>query len=179
MLRSSGLAMALFINIIIIMLWHFLSYIISEHIGSKHADYRKFPYRAREFEARGDFYKENFAIDSWYTYLPTEYNRLGTTPEKLRELDALVLKERLGGVCRSELWAVINCFYIVCAAILDAPYLAFILGMLVILFNLPFIISARYCRCLILNEIVAKRRELEKQALLAEQSPNVFDLGIF
>ena len=179
MLRSSSLPMALFINFLIIMLWHFLSYIISSTIGSKYVDYRKFPYRAKDFEAKGEFYKENFDIDSWYRYLPTKYNRLSTTPEKLKKLDSLELKERLTVVCRSELWAGINCFYFVCAAILDVPYLAFILGMLAILLNIPFIISARYCRCMILNEIVSKRQELEQQAIRAEQTPNVFDLDIF
>ena len=179
MLRSSSFFMALFINILIIGLWHFLSYIIASAIGSKHVDYRKFPYRAKEFENRGEFYRENFNIDLWYKRLPTDYNRKENTPEALSALDPLVLKERLAVVCRSELWAIMNCFYIVCAMILDTPYLAFILGTLVILFNLPFILSARYFRCMILNEIVNKRKALEKQAQLAEQSPNVFDLGLF
>ena len=52
MLRSSGFGISLFINIIIICLWHFLSYIISGHIGSKRVDYRRFPYRAKEFEKK-------------------------------------------------------------------------------------------------------------------------------
>ena len=81
--------------------------------------------------------------------------------------------------CRGELWAVINCFYIVGAAVLDAPYLAFILGMIVILLNLPFVMGNRYCRFLILNDLVEKRRELERQSMLAEKSPNVFDLDLF
>ncbi len=178
MLHNSSLPMALFINLLIIALWHFLSYIISGGIGSKYVDYRKFPYRATETEAKGEFYKENFKIDSWYKFLPTKYNTLGTTPNKLKKLDSLELKERLTVVCRSGLCAGLNCLYIICAVILDAPYLAFILGMIVILVNLPFIISARYCRCLILNEIVAKRKALEQQALRAEQTPNVFDLDI-
>ena len=178
MLRSSSLGIVLFINFLIICLWLFLSRFIGRHIGSKHVDYRKFPYRAREFEKRGDFYKENFDIDSWYTYLPTEYNRLGSTPAQLEKLDTLALKERLPVVCRSELFALINCFYIVCAAVLDAAHVAFILGMLVILAQIPLILSARYCRCLILNEIVNKRRELERQSILADRTPNVFDLDL-
>ncbi len=178
-LRSSGLGISLFINIIIICLWYFLSYVISGHIGSKHTDYRKFPYRIKGFEKRGGFYTDNFAIDSWYRLLPTKYNRIGITPNKLKREDSLTIKEYLGVTCRSELWALINCFYIVCAAILDAPYLAFILGMLVILANLPFIAGSRYCRCLILNELVSKRKELEKQSKLAFETPNVFELDIF
>ena len=179
MLRSSGLGISLFINVIIICLWHFLSYWIARLIGTKYVDYRKKPYRARDFERRGEFYTEYFAIESWYRLLPTKYNKIGITPEQLAERDALVLKEQLAMLCRSELSPLINCFYIVCAAILDAPYLAFILGMLVILCNLPFIASARYCRCLVLNEIVNKRKELEKQSILAEETPNVYDLNIF
>ena len=176
MLRSSGFCISLFINIIIICLWHFLSYIISGHIGSKRVDYRRFPYRAKEFEKKGEFYVENFLIDSWYSFLPTKYNRIGITERKLSREESLTVREYLGVTCRCELCALMNCFYIVCACILDAPYLAFILGMLVILANFPFIISARYCRCLILNELANKRRELEKQKLLADRTPNVFDL---
>jgi hypothetical protein len=50
--------------------------------------------------------------------------------------------------------------------------------MLVILAQIPLILSARYCRCLILNEIVNKRRELERQSILADRTPNVFDLDL-
>lgn len=179
MLRSSGLGISLFINIIIICLWLFLSYSIAKHAATKRVDYKKFPYRILNKEAKGDFYEENFRISTWYSLLPTSYNRIGITAEKLRDDDALVCKEHLVTTCRSELFAVLNCFYIVCAAILDAPYLAFILGSLMILGNLPFIAGARYCRCLILNELVRKRSELKKQAMLADSTPNVFELNIF
>lgn len=179
MLRNSNFGIALFINILMIFLWISLSGVISRFIGTKRVDYRKFPFRSKDFERKGEFYTENFASDKWYSLLPTTYNRLGSTEEDIRKLETPALKERLTVVCRSELWALLNCFYIVCAAIFDAPYLAFILGMIIILAQIPFIIAARYFRCLILNEIVRKRRELEEQSLLAERSPNVFDLNLF
>ena len=178
-LRNSGFGISLLINIIIICLWVFLSNVIAGHIGPKHVDYRKFPFRIGDFEKHGKFYTENFDIESWYQFLPAKYNRIGITESRLRKKDSLTVKEYLGVTCRCELWALINCFYIVCAAILDAPYLAFILGMLVILANLPFIAASRYCRCLILNELVRKRKELEQQSIRAVESPNVFDLDLF
>ena len=179
MLKNSGFGISLFINIIIICLWLFISNVIARHIGAKHADYRKIPFSIMEFERDGEFYVENFAIGNWYRALPTKYNRIGITENRLKKAEPLTLKEYLTVTCRSELWALINCFYIVCAAILDAPYLAFILGMIVILANLPFIAAARYSRCLILNELARKRKELEQQSIRAVESPNVFDLDLF
>ena len=179
MLSSSGFGISLFINIVIICLWHFLSSIISRHVSSKRADYKKGMYHAKKWERKGEFYTENFRIDLWYSFLPTKFNRLGITQSKLQSEDALTIKEYLGVTCRSELCAVINCFYVVCACILDAPYMAFILGSLVVMFNIPFIFSARYVRLMILNELIRKRRELEQQTRRVENSPNVFDLNLF
>lgn len=179
MLRSSGFGIALFINIIMICLWHFLSYIISRHIGSRRVDYRRFPYRTRDIERNGEFYVEYFAIDSWYRLLPSRLNQTAITPRRLRRQDALTVKEYLQKTCRCELCSILNCFYIVWASVMDAPYMAFILGMIVILINLPFIAASRYCRCLIHNELELKRKELEEQGRLAEQTPNVFELDIF
>ena len=179
MLRESGLGISLFINVIIICLWVFISYLIAGHVAPRHADYRKYPYIIRTREKKGSFYTESFRIQDWYGILPSKLNRSRITKDHLFGLDALKLKELLAVTCRCELCAVLNCFYIICAALLDAPYLAFILGSVVILASLPFIAASRYCRCLILNELMRQREELKKQTIRAERSPNVFDLGIF
>ncbi len=78
-LRNSGFGISLLINIIIICLWVFLSNVIAGHIGPKHVDYRKFPFRIGDFEKHGKFYTENFDIESWYQFLPAKYNRIGIT----------------------------------------------------------------------------------------------------
>ncbi len=172
MLRHSTFGMALFINILIICLWHFISYIISGNIKPQRVDYKQKPYKISKLEQKGNFYIENFFIDKWYMLLPTSYNSVGIDVESVKSIDTLTLKSYLTLTCRSELFSRINFLYIICACVLDAPYLAFILGIFVILINLPFFASSRYCRCIILNELLSRRNELNKK----DNSISVFDI---
>lgn len=179
MLRDSGLGILLFINLLMAFLWVMISFFFSGHTKAKRVNYKMFPYRIKNFERRGFFYVENFYIDRWYSLLPTAYNRIGITRESLKKDDELVLKERLTVTCRCELFALINCLYIIGAAIIDPPYLAFILGMVMMLANFPFAAASRYCRCLVLDELLERRKALKEQSIIAEKSLNVFDLNVF
>ncbi len=179
LLKDSSVGMTIIINILIVCLWSFLSFIISKHIGKKHVNYRKFPYRAYKFERKGRFYAENFDIDAWYGLLPIKYNRENINSMKIEKADILTLKNYLTFTCRSELCILINCLYLPFAFLFNAPYMGFILGILVVMFNLPFLAANRYVRFFLLNEFVKKRKEREIMDYIVENNPDKYDLEQF
>lgn len=179
MLRGIGIGMAIVINIIIIFLWHFLSYILASTVGQKYVNYRKRPYRAWKFERYGNFYIENFDIESWYMLIPIQINRDNVTRKTLEEADFIKLKTYLLYTCRSELCCMLNCLYFLFSVIVNVPYLGFIFGVIVILFNLPFIFANRYSRLVILKEFAKKRKQREILEYIEENNPDKYDLDSF
>lgn len=171
--------MAIIINILIICLWSFLSFILSRHIGQKYVSYRKFPYRAHKFERRGRFYTENFDIDAWYGLLPIKYNREEINSQKIEKADIPTLKTYLTYTCRSEMCILLNCLYCLFSFIINIPYLGFIIGVLVVIVNLPFLAANRYVRFFLLNEFVKKRKERQILDYIEENNPDKYDLDNF
>ena len=179
MLKHSSFGMALIINVLIICLWDFISYIICKNIGFKHVDYRKFPFRVYKFERKGNFYRENFAVEKWYKFVPIRYNLDNINAKKIENADIPRLKKYLTATCRSELCSITNCLYFFFAITANLPYLGFILGILAVLFNIPFIFANRYVRFFLLNEMVKKRKQKEILEYIQENNPNKYDLDSF
>lgn len=171
--------MAVVINILIICLWDFLSYILSKNIGQKHVNYRKFPFRAYKFEHKGKFYTDNFIINSWYKYIPIKYNLEGINAKKISQADIPKLKTYLTYTCRSEFCSIVNCLYFLFAVTMNVPYLGFIIGVIAVAINVPFIFANRYVRFFLLNEFVKKRREREILDYIEENNPDKYDLDNF
>ncbi len=179
MLKNISLGMAILINVLIICLWDFLSYILSRNIGQKHVNYRNFPYRAYKYEHKGKFYTENFDIDKWYKLLPIKYNRLGLNSKKISEADIPKLKTYLTYTCRSEFCNIVNCLYFLFAITMNIPYLGFIIGVIAVTINIPFILANRYVRFFLLNEFVKKRKERQILDYIEENNPDKYDLDNF
>ncbi len=179
MLKNISLGMTIIINIIIICLWDFLSYILSRNIGQKHVNYRKFPYRAYKYEQKGKFYTENFDIEKWYKFLPIKYNLLGLNSKKISEADIPKLKTYLTYTCRSEFCNIVNCLYFLFAITMNIPYLGFIIGVIAVIINIPFILANRYVRFFLLNECVKKRKERQILDYIEENNPDKYDLDNF
>ena len=171
--------MAVIINILIICLWDFLSYILSKNIGRKHVNYRKFPFRAYKFERKGNFYRENFIIDSWYKYIPIKYNIIGINKKIIAQADFPKLKSYITVTCRSEFCNIVNCLYFLFAISFNLPYLGFIAGVIAVTINLPFIMANRYVRFFLLDEFVKKRKEREILEYIEENNPTKYDLDNF
>ncbi|MBQ1388836.1 MAG: hypothetical protein IIY78_04325 [Clostridia bacterium] len=176
MLKSSGFGIALFINIIIVVLWNFLSYFISTLLPKKYIHDSRPPFRIRDFEHQGKFYEENFACDKWYRSLPGRPIRWRLKDNMFERKTIPDLQKMVLATCRIELWSMLNCTYFLCAWILDAAYLAFILSSIVFIANIPYIICSRYARCMILNAMVGKRREQAKKAKEKKDTPNFMDM---
>ena len=179
LLKSISLGMAVIINILIICLWDFLSYILSKNIGQKHVNYRKFPFRAYKFERKGNFYQENFNINSWYKYIPIKYNTIGINKKTISQADIPKLKSYITVTCRSEFCNIVNCLYFIFSVFTNIPYFGFISGVIAVTINLPFILANRYVRFILLNEVVKKRREREILEYIEENNPTKYDLDNF
>lgn len=179
MLKESSIGMSIIINILIICLWHFLTYIISGAVGLKHVNYRKFPYRIHKFEKMGKFYRENFDIEAWYRLLPIKYNNEGIDARAIEDADIPTVKNYITYTCRSEMCSLLNSLYLVFAMFIDVAYLGFIIGVIVILCNLPFIAANRYARCGLLKEFAKKRKQREILEYIEENNPDKYDLDSF
>ena len=171
MLKSSTLGMALIINILMICLWVFASFVIARTVKQKHVDYRKFPYRVYGWEKRGNFYSDNFDVGAWYGVLPIKFNRDGIDYKKIENADIDKLKKYITVTCRSELFDILNCMYFIFAVMINVPYLGFIIGSIVVIVNIPFIIANRFARFILLNEMVRKRRAIEIDKYIASNNP--------
>lgn len=170
MLKSSTLGMALIINILMICLWVFASFVIARTVKLKHVDYRKFPYRIYGWEKRGNFYSDNFDVGAWYGVLPIKFNRDGIDYKKIENADIDKLKKYISITCRSELFNILNCMYFIFAVIINVPYLGFIIGSIVFIINIPFMIANRFARIILLNELVRKRRAIEIDRYIASNN---------
>lgn len=179
MLKESSLGMAIIINILIICLWNFLAYILSGAVGRKHVNYRKFPYRLHKFERKGKFYTENFDIEAWYRLLPIKYNSEVIDAKAIEDADIPTVKNFITLTCRSEMCSLLNCLYIIFAMFMDTAYLGFIIGVLIILCNLPFISANRYARSGLLKAFADKRRQREILEYIEENNPDKYDLDSF
>lgn len=170
MLKSSTLGMALIINILIICLWVFFSFVIASLVSTKRVDYRKFPYRVYNWEKRGRFYSDNFDAGAWYGVLPIKFNRDNIDYKTIEGADIPKLKRFITLTCRSELFNILNCMFFLLAVIINIPYLGFIIGSLVIIANIPFIIANRFARFILLNELVRKRSAQEIERYIASNN---------
>lgn len=179
MLKGISLGMAVVINIIIICLWHLVSFILTTYIGQKHLNYRSFPFRFFKFEKYGKFYTENFDIDGWYTLIPVKINREGVTCKDIEEAEITDLKQYIIYTCRSELCCLLNCLYLVFSLIVNDPHIGFIVGVLVVFGNLPFIAVNRYYRSVIVKELSKKRKQREIIEYIEENNPDKYDLDSF
>lgn len=179
MLGNVSLGMAIITNIIIIFLWHFLSYLLTSMVGQKYVDYRRFPYRAFKFEKYGRFYNENFDIDSWFMIIPIKINSENISASGLERADIPKIKKFLTYTCRSELCYIINCLYFILSIIINIPYLAFIIGIIVVLGNMPFLVANRYVRFILLNTLAKKRKQREIIEYIEENNPDKYDLDSF
>lgn len=179
MLRDISPGMAIIINILILCLWHFLSYILSSFIGQKHLDYRKRPFRGYKFERYGKFYTENFDIESWYMILPIKVNSEHITVKTLEKSEFSQLKTFLTYTCRSEMCCIINCLYSIFALAANIPHIGFIFAFIIVFANIPFIMSNRYFRFLILKEFAKKRKQREIIEYIEENNPDKYDLDSF
>lgn len=179
MLKTSTFGMALIINILMICLWHFASFILSRSVTLKNVDYRKFPYRAYNWERRGSFYSDNFDVGAWYGALPIKYNRDGIDYRKIESADIPKLKSYITVTCRSELCSIINCLYFFFALMINVPYLGFIIGIIVVIMNLPFIMANRFARFILLNEFLRKRKAHEIDKYISENNSGDYRLSDF
>ena len=62
---------------------------------------------------------------------------------------------------------------------MNVPYLGFIIGVIAVAINVPFIFANRYVRFFLLNEFVKKRREREILDYIEENNPDKYDLDNF
>ena len=170
MLKSSTFGMALIINILIICLWVFVSFVIARSVSAKRVDYRRFPYRVYNWEKKGSFYTDNFDVGAWYGVLPIKFNRDGIDYKTIESADISKLKRYITITCRSELFNILNCSYFIFAVIINVTYLGFIFGSIVVIANIPFIIANRFARFVLLNKMVSKRREQEIESYIASKN---------
>ena len=62
---------------------------------------------------------------------------------------------------------------------MNIPYLGFIIGVIAVTINIPFILANRYVRFFLLNEFVKKRKERQILDYIEENNPDKYDLDNF
>ncbi len=171
--------MTVIINIIIILLWHLVANLLVSNMGAKFLNYKAVPFKMRKYENYGAYYEENFYIDRWCKLLPVKLNTENVTADDIEQADVIRLKQYMTTTCRSEFCGIINSLCAVLVLFINAPHIGFIIAVLVVLGNLPFIFANRYIRLGILKKYNEKLKQREIRDYIELNNPDKYDLDTF
>lgn len=146
MLKDCSLTDIFLGNLIYIALWHLLCFIFCISIDTSFFDENKKYYKACNFEKYGKFYADKFKIKIWKDILPQHIGKGGFSKKHLRSTSKEYIDYFIMETCRGEWDHRMNCLYFIVSFSVNSILPGFVFSVLVILFNIPFIIIQRYNR---------------------------------
>lgn len=163
MLRGQPVLAALIINLILGTVWHYTSFLICVFRKTSSFSPDKKIYRPHKWERGGKFYSDVFKINKWKDILPQHIGRHGFSKEHLTDLSPEYVDEFIMETCRGEWNHRMNCLFGVVLFLINSFFTAFILTLLLLLGNLPFIFIQRYNRMRLqkLKATLLKKARLE------------------
>ena len=146
MLREQSVFGILFINIIIIAIWHFAVFMFCILIDPRFFNADKKMYSPRKWERSGRFYSRILKIKLWKDMVPQYRGKNGFSKDHLDGISVEYLDEFIMETCRGEWNHTVNCALCLILMLLDPPPVSLIFAFLVFIGNLPFKLIQRYNR---------------------------------
>lgn len=147
MLRDSGFMYVFFINLLYILLWHLICFILCISIKTSFFDENKRFYKIFDFEKDGRIYTDKLKIKKWKDLLPQYIGKKGFSKRHITSVSEEYIDYFIMETCRGEWDHRMNCLYFIISFIINPFFVGLFFSFSVILINLPFIIIQRYNRC--------------------------------
>ena len=166
-MREASIWTILFVNVILAAVWHFMMFIACLKVKLSRFDPKLRFYQAKAWEKNGRWYSKYLKINAWKDHLPQHTGKDGFTKEHitLSYLDRFIME-----TCRGE-WDHWMCsLYMIVSLIINPFWIGLLLGILVLVGNLPFIAIQRYNRFRLQT---LRKRMLREQERIASHSGEV------
>ena len=170
-MRGASIWIILLVNIILAVIWHFLMFFACLKVKLSRFDPNLRFYQAKPWEKNGRWYSKYLKINVWKDHLPQHTGKDGFTKEHMESHITLSYLDRfIMETCRGEWDHWMCCLYAIISLIINPFWIGLILGILVLLGNLPFIAIQRYNRFRLQT---LRKRLLREQARMASSSDGV------
>lgn len=145
-LRSYTLSYIIFANILFMLLWHMLCFILCITCSPSVYSQDKKMFKPRKWERNGKWYEDKLHIKKWKDRLPQHIGKNGFSKQHFTSLSSEYIETFIKETCRAEWDHTISCIYIMITFIISPVTIAFIFSLLTMLANVPFLIIQRYNR---------------------------------
>lgn len=145
-LRSYTFSNIMFINTVLILLWHILCFILCVTCNpSVYASSKKI-FKPRKWEKNGKWYEDKLRIKKWKDHLPQHIGKGGFSKQHFTSLSLEYIDTFIKETCRAEWDHTMSCIYIIITFVISPIPVAIIFSVITILANVPFLIIQRYNR---------------------------------
>ena len=146
-MRGASIGTILLTNVLLVVAWHFLMFLACIKVKTSLFNPENRFYQAKSWEKNGRWYAKHLKINSWKDHLPQHTGKDGFTKEHMQSNITLEYLDRfIMETCRGEWDHWMCCLYFFFSLLINPFLIGLILGLLTILFNLPFIAIQRYNR---------------------------------
>lgn len=160
MLKNSSFLDMLFWNLLIVGLWHVVSFLSCQKFPDVKFDASKGRYAARPWEHGGRWYRDNLKIQIWKDKLPQHIGKGGFSKRHFRGDSIGYLDQFILETCRGEWMHMKNCICAVVTLIINPLLVGVLISSFILIGNLPFALVQRYNRFRL--QILRKRRVRER-----------------
>ncbi len=159
MFKNSSFLELLCWNIVIVVTWHIVLYVLCLRAPISTFDASKNRYAARPWEHGGRWYRDNLKIQVWKDRLPQHIGRNGFSKKHMDGDSVEYLDRFIMETCRGEWMHLKNCVCAVVVLLIDPVLIGLLMTLFILIANVPCAIVQRYNRFRLL--VLRKRRMRE------------------
>ena len=152
----------LFLNILVIGVWHVSVFIACIKLPPSYFDCNKSRFRPREWERGGRWYRDKLKINVWKDKVPQHVGKDGFSKSHITDVSIEYLDQFIMETCRGEWNHTTDTFCIVFVLIMNPLAWGLFCSFLILLGNLPFAAIQRYNRFRLLTVRKKLLRDLSR-----------------
>lgn len=146
MLKETNPLQAVFLNLLLLALWHFCMFIACISVSKSLFRPSRALYQPRSWEKNGRWYNDRLHIKKWKDSLPIHTGKDGFDKSSFLGRSLSYIDEFIFETCRGEWDHWMNCLFALIALMINSLVMGLIFALLTVLINLPFIAIQRYNR---------------------------------
>lgn len=158
-------------NVIMILLWHLVVFLICIHLSSDTLNPEKSRYKPHAWENNGRFYRDKLKIQLWKDRVPQYIGKEGFSKRNLTDVSIAYLDAFILETCRAEWTHAANSISFILALLMNTTAVGLFFSLLIFLANFPFIMIQRYNRFRLIALRKRKLKELWDESSGVTQLP--------
>ncbi len=173
MLKGFSALQILFLNILVIGVWHVSVFIACVKLPPSYFNCNKGRFRPREWERGGRWYRDKLKINVWKDKVPQHVAKDGFSKSHITDVSIEYLDEFIMETCRGEWNHTTDAFCIIFVLIMNPLSWGLFCSFLILLGNLPFAAIQRYNRFRLLTVRKKLLRDLSRAEAQKQASHTV------